>query len=204
MADKPAGKRAGPKRAPPDMEQLLCAMLMLRGLPSGAEDWKTVASCMPDKADGSGEKPNHEAVRGMLFLCSLHKALQTSFALSQRRFLSNLSFTVGTWRRLKAKWEEEGIWGDDNDNALEDAPKGLRPQAKGKGKEKAKAPKVKKTGKKEKDQVTSDAEDGFEAEGSGTQLLEEDSDAGTKIVKGKTARAPRHQDEEGQGDGDEV
>jgi hypothetical protein len=50
------------------MEQLLCAMLMLRGLPSGAEDWKNIADRMPDKADGSGEKPNHEAVRGMLFL----------------------------------------------------------------------------------------------------------------------------------------
>ncbi|KAF8865889.1 hypothetical protein BDZ45DRAFT_735835 [Acephala macrosclerotiorum] len=44
-----------PKRAPRDTEQLLCAMLKLRGLPRGAE-WQKVADILPGN-------PHPEAVR---------------------------------------------------------------------------------------------------------------------------------------------
>lgn len=66
MAETKARTKPGPKRAPQDTEQLLCAMLMERGLPSGAGDWLNIANRMPDKSDGSGEKPSREAVRSML------------------------------------------------------------------------------------------------------------------------------------------
>lgn len=72
----PGAKRPGPKRAPLDMEQLLCAMLLLRGLPSGAGDWQTVANRMPDKLDGSGEKHSGEAVRSMLSSRLVYEARQ--------------------------------------------------------------------------------------------------------------------------------
>jgi hypothetical protein len=110
------------------------------------------------------------------------------------------------WRRLKGKWEVEGIWCEDNDNANDDESKVPNGKAKGKGKEKAKAPKGKKGDKADKKFADSDAEDGFEAEGSGMNRdLEEDSDAGIKVAdKHKTLCAGKHQIDEEEGDGDEV
>lgn len=109
------------------------------------------------------------------------------------------------WRRLKAKWEEEGIWsnaqsikeGEENDNADDKPRKAPKAKAKGKEKEKAKPTKTRKA------EVVSDEEDGSDAEA--RESLEEDSDAGINVVTTKkTLRLAKDDCHEEETDDDEV